>query len=439
MPRCSGFTCSGSTGSGGWNATAPYLTLGRNLAEGRGYTYQGHPHHLAMFGTPMIFAARLQGVRRRPDVAALVLMLLMGFTTLALTYRLFLLHGGRPTAVLMTVGLGATRLFYRYCFELLSDMPFLLGVMAFLAGYEAVACAGKGRRPPTPKMVQLALLLGGLAIVMVTRPTRWVLVLAIVLSSAWAAIRARKRRMPGLRHVALALAAIVLAAAFMHFDFRRGHAAMPEYEDDLIHNTSTHFAGLVRQAVAENVPELCESTLAKVLFGCPIGPGLNTLAAILVVGLGVWLLRYRMLWGLWVLGTIAMLLVFKPLDRYVLEVLPLLVFAWWSCLRKLHAKLPPRWADLVLLGLLMAACTNLARLGQMVVEQRRVPFLEHYHSGRYASLPDIGKLLRRETPPNAAILVGSKEGRVIAWVGRRNTYSATTRSYPISPAATSSR
>jgi hypothetical protein len=38
----------------------------------------------------------------------------------------------------MTVALALSRTFYRYCFELLSDVPFLVGVMAFLVGYEAI-------------------------------------------------------------------------------------------------------------------------------------------------------------------------------------------------------------------------------------------------------------------------------------------------------------
>ena len=403
--------------------SALYLTLGRNLAEGQGYTYQGQPHHLAMFGLPLILAGVFKVFGPEQIWPALALMLLIGFATLGLTYRLFLLHSGRPTAVLMTVGLGATRLFYRYCFELLSDMPFLLGVMAFLAGYEAVVGGREeGSTTRRPRWFDWALLVAGLADVMITRPTRWVLVLAILLAAGWRILRSR-RKSPGWRHAVVAAAVVLTGVLFLRFDLRRDHPAMPEYEDDLIRTTSTHFAGVVRQAITENIPQLCESTLAKSLFGCPIGPGVNTLAAILVVGLGIWLLRHRVLWGLWVLGTIAMLLVFKPLDRYMLQVLPLLVFAWWSCLRLLHARLPARWADLVFLGLLAGGmATNLARLGEMVCEQRRAPFLAHYHEGRYASLPDIGQLLREHTAAGDSILVGSKEGRIIGYVGRRNTF-----------------
>ena len=52
----------------------------------------------------------------------LVLTGLMGLATLALVYRLILLIADRPTAVLVTVGVGMSRLFYRNCFELLTDL-----------------------------------------------------------------------------------------------------------------------------------------------------------------------------------------------------------------------------------------------------------------------------------------------------------------------------
>src|SRR4051794_38090377 len=45
--------------NGQWRVDADsalYLTLGRNLAEGRGYTYHGLPHSLAYPGMPWLLA-----------------------------------------------------------------------------------------------------------------------------------------------------------------------------------------------------------------------------------------------------------------------------------------------------------------------------------------------------------------------------------------------
>jgi hypothetical protein len=418
--------------------SALYLTIGRNLATGQGYTYQGKPQHLAFPGLPLLFAGAaklLHTERQSPDLA---LMLLLGLASLGLTYRLFLLHAGRPTAVLITAGLAATRLFYRYNFELLSDLPFLLGVMAFFVGYEAIffnatpattsgeRLRGANGPPRRAAWYDWVLLSAGLAVAISMRPSMWILLLAIVLATAWTVLRTARRGSFNWKHLGFGALVIAAAALFFHFDPRRsGSASMGDYEDYLFDVKFTHLRQTLWQMVTVNVPELCEAALAKSLFGCPIGPGVNTLAALLIVAMGFWLLAYRTLWGLWVLLTIGTLLVFKPLDRYLLPVLPLLVFAWWRFLVWLHARLPAKWADVVFLALLIAgACTNLARLSEIVIEQRRIPFLAHYHDGRYISMYDVASLVRQHTHKRDVILVGPKVGRILTYVGHRTALKA---------------
>src|SRR5207249_1584403 len=161
--------------------SALYLTIGRNLAEGRGYTYHGEHHHLAYPGLPWLFAASFKLFGAGTLLPAHVVVLLCGLLTLALTYRLFYLHSGRSTAVLLMLAPGLSRTFYRYCFELLSDVPFLMGVMAFLVGYEAVFFrrydrdVREGLPDPRgrPGWVDWLLLVGGLAVAMIMRPTMW--------------------------------------------------------------------------------------------------------------------------------------------------------------------------------------------------------------------------------------------------------------------------
>ena len=156
---------------------------GAHTAAGRGYTYHGASHHLAYPGLPWLFAGTFKIFGADSLLPAHLILLLCGLATLALTYRLFYLHAGRPTAVLMTVALGISRTFYRYNFELLSDVPFLMGVMAFLAGYEAVffrrydrdVREGLPSARGKPRPYDWALLVGGLLVAMVMRPTMWAL------------------------------------------------------------------------------------------------------------------------------------------------------------------------------------------------------------------------------------------------------------------------
>jgi hypothetical protein len=404
--------------------SALYLSIGRSLSEGHGYTYQGQPQHLAFYGLPLMFAGITKLIHTESLLPDLILMALMGLATLALTYRLFYLHAGRPTAVLMVVGLAASRLFYRYCFELMSDLPFLLGVMAFLTGYEAIFF----RKVVRAKWYDWTLLLVGLALAIVMRPAMWVLLLATLLATAWSLVRAGRRRSINWGQVCLGCIVIIAAIAFFRTDLRHanGSGGLGEYEDYLFANKLAHLPETLRQMVTSNIPELCEATLSKALFGCPIGPGVNTLAAILVIVLSCWLLYHRTLWGLWCLLTIGMLLVFKPLDRYLLPVIPLLIFAWWNFLVWLHRRVSPKRADLVFLALLIAgACTNIGRLGQIVVEQRMFPFLAHYHDGRYVSIHEVANLVRQHTRKRNSILVGPKVGRVLTFLSHRNTIKAT--------------
>ena len=102
-----------------------------------------------------------------------------------------------------------------------------------------------------------------------------------------------------------------------------------------------------------------------------------------------------------------MLCLFKPLDRYFLPVMPLLVFAWWQWLYRLNHRFSVGRANrLFLLLLCIAVGTNLARLGEMLVrEQRRTPFLKHYRQGCYASLPNVADLLDAHMRPGDWVFV----------------------------------
>ena len=146
--------------------SALYLTLARNLSQGLGYSYRGIPHHLAYPGLPLLFAGVFRLLHTQSVVPLLVLMMLLAWAGLGLSYRLFLLHSGRPTAVMVTLGLGMTRLFYRYSFELLSDMPFLVAVLAFLVGFESIFFARRRDPRHEPRWFDWVFLIGGLGMAM---------------------------------------------------------------------------------------------------------------------------------------------------------------------------------------------------------------------------------------------------------------------------------
>jgi hypothetical protein len=426
--------------------SALYLGLARNIARHHGYVFRSHANHLAFPGPPVLFALGFKLSDSNGTLIDLVLMLLIAAATLSLTYRLFLLHADRRTAVLMTFGLGISRLFYRYSMELLSDMPFLLGVMAFLAGYEAVL--GRGRSdsakaknsPGTAgaRWYDWTLLLGGLGVAVVMRPAMWGLLTSIVLSALfpligrWKTTTTRPSRAISL----IAITAIAMAAAFWLLDPRRsdGHVVIGGYEDALLEVKLPQFKALVWQIVHGNTPRLFDAAGCQALFGCRLGPGLNQIAGGVVLLIGVSLLRRRLLWGLWFIFTVTMMLMVVPLDRYFLEVLPLLIYGWWRAICWLEVRLRQPWGTRVFAALLViGATTNLLRVGEMILEQRSLPFRQHYKEGRYAATGKVVALIQAQVGPDQWVQAPHGFGRILAFLSDRNVTEPSS-GIPLEPA-----
>jgi len=367
---------------------------------------------------------------------------MIGIGVLLLTYRLFLLHADRPTAVMVTFGLGITRLFYRYCFELLSALPFFLGVMAFLAGYQAVFRPAQikesriiipdGGIESRTRWYDWALLLSGLALAIAMRPAMIALLLATGLALAWRLVRGRATW----SHDGLLLAIMVIAVAgfYAFVDMRAKGPALEGGDYEYFVVRSLHDLGKLRLQIGENIRDLFpNAALIKALFGCKQPTPINVLMGVVIIGLAISLFRYCALWGFWATVTIGMLLLFKPLDRYFLPVIPLLVFAWWRLQFWLNHRLPLHWGNLFFLFLFLGGLgTNISRIGEMVVEQRRMPFLEHYHDSRYESAKKVAKLVRTKTEPHDCILAEPKVGRLMTFLADRDVFESTD-AVPISP------
>ncbi|HZZ44651.1 MAG TPA: hypothetical protein VFE58_17075, partial [Tepidisphaeraceae bacterium] len=118
--------------------SALYMTIGRNLAEGKGYTYLGKVDGLAYPGFPYFLAGVFKVFGAGSLFVPHLLVWLMGLATLGLTYAYFRQHESRAMAVLVTVNCGVAQTLYLCALQLRNDVPFLMGVMGFLTGYEAI-------------------------------------------------------------------------------------------------------------------------------------------------------------------------------------------------------------------------------------------------------------------------------------------------------------
>jgi hypothetical protein len=400
--------------------SALYLSIGRNLALGEGYTYHGESHRLVFPGLPLVFAGLFKAFGTASLIPHHLVMLAMGAAALALTYRLFLLHAGRPMAVLVTLLVGVSQTFYRYNFELLTDLPFMLAVMAFLAGYEGIVhrhCADDPTPTPYPRgkphMLDWALLLLGLATTVVMRPAMLALMVAVAGAAMWPILRGR------FRWGSVAVFAVVIGAGvgFYVFDPREGGG---DYERMLFR--PDRFAFLWQRALDHNLPKLFDPTVAEAVFAVDFSDYGNILISSVLILTSFSLFRAHMLWGLLVVMTGVMLVAVEVHVRYLLFILPLLIYAWFRVLMYIDHKLPPRVGDRLFAAVLVLFVgTNLARVGDLVIEQRwPTGPLEKYKGGRFASLPELAEVVRDRTEPGAWVLVRHKLGRILTFTSGRN-------------------
>ena len=411
---------------------ALYLSIGRNLAEGKGFTYLGHPDRLAYPGWPALIAVTFKIFGNNSLFAVNALMLLIALATVAMVYRLFLLHSGRPTAVVISVGVGLTKAFFCYGFELWSDMPFALGVMSALAGYEGVF-GSKSKSPKIPprqtKWIDVTFLVGGVLIAASMRPTIWPLLAALVFSITFQTFRRqiKWRIYLAIALLALCIGGIVLAYSVVH---RGGNGFGGIYADYLLNRFSGKSAEAVPHAFSQNFVDLFSWAASDVLFQTRLGAVCNALLSMLVLALGVGLFRYRVLWGSWFCLLLATILVSQDaLDRYFLPVLPLLVFAWWDLLVRINRALPMPLGNLVFIGLgLFGGLMNLTKVGGIIVQQRQTPFLARYDHGVHDVTPRFAKLVNEHVGDRAIILAKKPYGRVTAFLSDRCVTNAASTS-----------
>lgn len=396
---------------------ALYLSIGRNLAQGEGYNYHGHPHALAYPGMPYLLAGTFAVFGIDVVWPAHGVILLMAAGGLALCYRLVRLHADRPTAVFLTCMVGMTFAYYRYAFELRNDLPFTVGVLAFLAGWEACLVKGRGAHEKSPlRWYDIALMVGGLAVAMVMRPHMWVLLAAIFGAGVIRVLKSRRMRRI---FVPVLMGVLLLVALLWWMDPRHGAGVRYTYETAILSSLQelTTADGLAR--LADRIWILLEASIAEAAFGHQLGPVVTTIISLVLLGLSVELIRRRWLWGLFVIGTVLMLILVLPAPRYLLPILPLMALAWFGGMLVLQRRLPHPWGNVaVVLMLAIWVVPNFLKIVKLIGEQR-VPTLVHSHE-RYDMLHAFAAEVHEAVEPDAWVVADAKIARILSyWSDRR--------------------
>jgi len=217
--------------------------------------------------------------------------------------------------------------------------------------------------------------------------------------------------------------AVAVAAA----GFYLKHSGTAGYEHDLIATASGHSSQLIHQAIFETGPDLLQPTGFESLFGFDIGHidtsyahlgHLNIPVAVpfslIVIGCGLALFRHRPIWGLFVLFTIIMMLVRVVHVRYFLQVLPLLIYAFWLFAVNVYRRLPPKWGQPLFVGMVvLLVVVNAGRSLAFIREQRALPFLSYYRDGACMPMVGMAEQLKRCTPEHAWVLAPEKTDRIL--------------------------
>jgi hypothetical protein len=409
-----------------------YRAVGRNLADGKGYTFRGERASEAYPGLPRLLWA-VEKVAGREDALhprlSLALMTLMAAGTLVTIYHLIKLHFPAWMAVCVTTGVGISVEFQEYAHDLMTDLPFLLGVCLLLLGIGRL----RAHRAWRPRIVDLAgLVLPGAVLAMTMRPTFWALAGALAAAAVVGMIRSPRRASYGIGLLLL----LGLVAGWLMLDPRGGGHPFGGKQETAIFR---HLAALGGSQWREAFQRTIGEHLPQAMFGLTLMLPLGALVLIELIVAAVWLMRWSVLWGMYVLVTLAMMLFIGSVPRYFLMVLPLLLVEWamltWWVSQRIARWLWVREA-LMLLGLAAATALPLGRSLLFVLEQHGVgfvakgqpeskqlvrgQFLEIYRGGKMLPLIELARSIQQRVPAGSKVL--GPEPRILSFLSGRDVW-----------------
>ena len=291
---------------------------------------------------------------------------------LGLTFLMMRRVGGAPFALAVTLGVAVSHLFYEQTLNLLTELPFAVGLMGVLLGHEWRRDRGK------PAALRAWGLIGlGFAVMAAFRSVAAVVAAAYVLSELWDAARDPAKRKWAVAIVVGGAAAIGMAWWLS-----------PAIRDD-VRLFVWHVQAMDAGRTAHNLWLLLTEHLVEVTLGMDTDAVTGCVVSGVLIAGGVMLFRVRRFWGVLWCFSLMQWVVFLPEGRYCLPLLPLLVVgllrvfaALTNCLPAPHG-VRVRW---VLVGAVLLG--NLIGVVDAIREQRvgggAAGFYAVYRDGKYA-------------------------------------------------------
>ena len=394
-------------------------------------------------GMPLVLAG-IEKICGRGDLPAVLFVTLSAIATLVLTHRLVKPAVPPWLAIAIVFGMGANGRFLEHSNEILSDMPFLLGVVLSLLAFDRLERA----RCTRTRVIALSMLIVGLILAAAMRPTFWVLALALVFTCLWGLVQpthagqTAEDRRP--RRLACLMTLGVLAIAAGTFagvvDLRGKEAA--GYEGRLRARLDD-FRAKVLEPLPQNVYAVCEQTLPEAFCGTQLGPGfipvggghwvgMSTIFSLLLVGTSVALVRRNVLWGVFALLTVLTMAGIGSVPRYFIMILPLLLAGWGLALGAFADRFRT-WGlkeAIAFAGLGLVVIPNLISCANLIREQRglarpqeglaHVGFERAYHGGKWAGVGQVATMIRQNVRPDQQVI--GPEATVLTYLSDRNVF-----------------
>ncbi len=337
----------------------------------------------------------------------------MGLASLALVYRLLRSSVARPTAVAITCLVGINQSLYEFSLCILTDIPFLFGLLLFLVGYE-----GEVRNRPLARQRWLdwAAMLLGITIMAVFRSVVLTFSAALAVTLIWHALRSPHRW----RYLGLGVLAVAGIFLFRMVAPRLvGFGHLSGDESYVLHRMS-HMGLTLSRTWHERLPNLLTEAIPESLFNLEMN-GIGIPISICTIVLGLAMARRQVLWGMLILAYVAQIVLLVTVVRYMLPLVPLFAAAWWFGVFWLHGRLPAK-VNTVVCGamLVLWILPNVIGIGNMVHEQWQQPFYEHYeHDGRYARAQEMAEPVRHYMGRKDLLLGGMRGAEALEYFAER--------------------
>ncbi len=425
--------------------SALYLGLGRSLAEGNGYCFNGSPHNIVTPGLPLILAG-LRIVFGPVFWAPNLFMALSGLTAIIFVYLVISRLSDRRMALAVSLAVAFSFVFFHQSHRILSDAPFTALFWALLYAYlryragstlwlilAALLCA-TALAIRAPGLIILGSLVPG---ILLDRPA------PETPATTGNDARTPKRRWirKGTFSAIVILAIITISGGGFYLlahDFAKG---MPVYLNTILEqagvgiNVNLRYLGLGLMQMPFAVSEMLtsqESRILAVLVGLPV---------LLLVSIGaVYLWRRGQRFILIIILPSVLAFAFCGRDhairpRYLLPLQPLFIYTLmeglcWSVCRICRWRSKPASPVLLLkiltifTGLIIAS--NVPKLMRNAFYYSYLGHTPRYYdvvrSGRFAELFPVADILRQGPPLDVPAAVDGQQVSILHFLSERLTF-----------------